>query len=110
MSMRQLAVYQNDRLAGILTERNPGNGYSFVYDKEFLASGAYPISVTMPLRSEPYEAASLFPFFENMIPEGANRRMLCRARRIDESDFFGILSAFAGEDVIGSVSVKKLDI
>ena len=107
--MRQLAVFQNERLAGILTERNPGSGYVFAYDKDFLASGGNPISVRMPLRSEPYEAPSLFPLFENMIPEGANRRMVCRARRIDEGDFFGILSAMAGEDVIGSVSIRRTE-
>ena len=106
--MRQLAVYQNDLLAGILTEQHPGSGYVFAYDKDYLASGGNPVSVTMPLRSEPYEAASLFPFFENMLPEGANRRIICRSLRIDEDDFFGILSALAGGDVIGSVNLKHI--
>jgi len=107
--MRQLEVYQNHRLAGILKEQNPGSGYVFAYDKDFLASGGNPISVTLPLRSEPYEASALFPFFENMLPEGANRKMICRSRRIDENDFFGILSALAGKDVIGSVSLKRIE-
>mgnify|MGYP002623159257 CR=1 FL=1 len=107
--MRQLAVYQNHRLAGILTEQTSGRGYVFVYDKDYLASRGYPVSVTLPLRSEPYEASALFPFFENMLPEGANRRMVCRSRKIDEHDFFGILSALAGEDVIGSVSLKRME-
>lgn len=106
--MRQLAVYQNHRLAGVLTERKPGSGYEFAYDKAFLSSGGNPVSVTLPLRSAPYVASALFPFFENMIPEGANRRMVCRARKIDEHDYFGILSALAGEDVIGSVGLKRM--
>ncbi|MBP3256670.1 MAG: HipA N-terminal domain-containing protein [Bacteroidales bacterium] len=107
--MRQLAVYQNHFLAGILTERNPGRGYVFEYDRNYLASGGNPISVTLPLRSEPFEADALFPFFENMIPEGANRRLFCRSRRIDENDYFGILSALAGKDVIGSVSLRQVE-
>ena len=106
--MRQLAVYQNDVFAGILTEKNTGAGYVFVYDKDFLRSGGHPISVTFPLREEPFEADALFPLFENMLPEGANRRMLCRSRRIDGNDFFGMLYAMAGEDVIGSVNVKRI--
>lgn len=107
--MRSLAVYNNDILAGILTEDVPGRGYVFSYEESYLVSGGNPVSFTLPLRREPYESEALFPFFSNMIPEGANRRMICRANRIDEEDLFGVLTAMAGKDTIGSVNVRRID-
>lgn len=106
--MRQLAVYVNDAKAGILTEKNPGKGYTFVYDDKYLASEGYGISVTMPKRKEPYESDSLFPLFTNMLPEGGNRRVICRSLKIDESDFFGLLTAMAGKDFIGATHVRPM--
>ena len=106
--MRQLGVYNNDILAGVLTEQAPGRDYVFAYDPAYLASGGAPVSVTLPLRSAPYESESLFPFFVNMLPEGANRTILCRMFRIDEGDLFGLLTIMAGSDFIGAVHVKLI--
>jgi serine/threonine-protein kinase HipA len=106
--MRQLYVYFNDTKAGLLTELHPGRGYVFRYDADYLRSSLPAISVTLPKRAEPYEAEYLFPLFTNMIPEGGNRRIICRDLHIDERDFFGILSAMAGADFIGAVNVRKI--
>ena len=102
-------ILSNGWPAGLLTERFPGKSYVFEYDKAYLYSGMNPVSVTLPLRENPYESEKLFPFFANMIPEGANRKMICRARRIDENDLFGILEAMADSDTIGSVSVRRIE-
>lgn len=104
--MRQVHVYYNDEKAGVLTEHNPGKGYTFKYSREYLHSDLPPISVTLPKREEVYESDSLFPFFSNMIPEGANRGVICRKLRIDEKDYFGILSAMANKDFIGAVNIR----
>lgn len=106
--MRQLGVYNNDVLAGVLTEQAPGRSYMFAYDPAYLASGGAPVSVTLPLRSAPYESERLFPFFVNMLPEGANRTVICRKNRIDEEDLFGLLTVMSGRDFIGAVSVRLL--
>lgn len=107
--MRQLLVYMNDRRAGVLTEQTPGKGYTFVYDDDYLASEMPSVSVTLPKREKSYESDLLFPFFVNMLPEGANRRVICRSLRIDEDDFFGLLTAMAGRDFIGAVNVRKMN-
>ena len=107
--MRRIAVYNNELFAGVLTESAPGSGYTFQYSDEYISSGGNPVSLTLPLRKEAYESEHLFPFFSNMVPEGANRRMICRALRIDEDDIFGILSAMAGKDIIGSVGLKRIE-
>lgn len=104
--MRQLEVYWNNCRAGLLTESNQGRSYSFLYYPEYLESKMPPISVSLPKRKEAYESVRLFPLFSNMLPEGANRRIICRASRIDEKDLFGILTAMAGKDFIGAVHVK----
>ena len=106
ITMRQLDVYVNGQKAGVLTEQNPGRGYAFCYDDAYLASDGPSISVTLPKRKEAYNSPGLFPFFMNMLPEGANRRVICRLSRVDESDFFGLLSAMAGKDFIGAVHVE----
>ena len=43
-----------------------------------------------------------------MLPEGANRKIICRSLRIDEKDFFGMLMAMANADFIGAVHVKTV--
>ena len=104
--MKKLLVYYNDTKAGVLTELNPGGGYIFKYVPEYLSSGLPPVSATLPKREDTFESDSLFPFFSNMIPEGANRGVICRTLRIDEKDFFGILSAMADKDFIGAVNIR----
>jgi serine/threonine-protein kinase HipA len=106
--MRQLDVYTNETKAGVLTELHPGFGYTFRYDETYLTSNLPPISLTLPKRRETYEADHLFPFFANIVPEGGNRRIICRSLRIDERDIFGLLCAMADQDFIGAVSVRKI--
>ncbi len=106
--MRKLAVYMNNHKAGVLTENVPGSGYSFCYDDSYLSTSLSAISVTLPKRKEKFESDHLFPFFTNMLPEGANRRVICRSQKIDEQDFFGMLMAMADKDFIGAVNIKKM--
>lgn len=106
--MRKLDVFVNGDKAGRLMEDKPGQGYIFTYDKDYLSSDRSAISVTFPKREEPYKSEYLFPFFSNILPEGANRKIICRALRIDEDDLFGILTAMADKDFIGAVEVRKV--
>lgn len=107
--MRELAVYYNDTEAGILTEKHPGTDYTFQYKEDYLISKMPPISVTLPKQSTAYNSEYLFPFFSNMLPEGANRRVICRSLRIDENDSFGLLEAMADKDFIGAVNVRRIN-
>lgn len=106
--MRQLEVYVNDMKAGQLTELNPGKGYTFAYSADYVISDLPPVSLSLPKRAETYEAENLFPFFTNLLPEGANRKVICREKRIDEKDFFGMLMATVGTDMIGSVNFREV--
>lgn len=60
--MRQGQVFCNDMLAGIITEDE--HGYTFVYDEAYLSLyDAQPVSLTLPLRQEPYINNVMFSFF-----------------------------------------------
>ena len=66
--MRKAEIYLYNRFAGILIEDE--NGYSFEYDKEYLANTPERLSVNLPLQTEKFHDKTLFPFFFFLIPEG----------------------------------------
>jgi HipA-like protein len=101
-------VYYNGKLAGLLTKE--GSRYEFKYDEAYLNENKNrPVSITLPLREEPYESDILFPVFVNMLSEGANKRIQSRMLKIDENDYFGFLLATTSEDSIGPITIKKTD-
>jgi serine/threonine-protein kinase HipA len=107
--MRKVDVYFGDVYAGQLTELARGS-YQFTYDDAFLAdSDTPPVSVNMPKSQKVYHADRIFPVFTNMLPEGANRRALCRVKKVDEDDFFGMLEMICGMDAIGKFVLKKAE-
>lgn len=104
---RKLLIYSNNVQAGTLTQLSP-NEYEFVYDAEYCKGKGAPLSPTLPISTDVYRSKFLFPFFANLLPEGANKRTICRLLHIDERDYFSLLSSFAGKDFIGSISVAEL--
>lgn len=106
--MRQCEVYVHGIKAGILQEEDDRE-YVFTYDPSYLSEKKNPpVSLTLPLRKEPYRSSYLFPFFFNMLSEGENRQIQSQLLRIDAEDDFGILLATAQYDTIGAVTVKPL--
>lgn len=102
--MRQCKVFVHDREAGVLQETDDRQ-YIFMYNKEYAGD---PVCLAMPVREEPYMSAHLFPYFFNILSEGANRQTQSMLLHIDENDDFGILLATAQEDTIGAVTVKPI--
>ncbi len=81
------------------------DGTRFTYDAAWLARPeAVPVSLTLPLRPEPYEARGLHPFFENLLPEGWLLEISTAALKIPKDDAFGLLLALC-RDCIGAVEV-----
>lgn len=100
--LRKAIVMFKERMAGVVEETE--TGYRFTYDVNFLTS-AQPIAVMFPLRDEPYESATLFPFFKGLLPEGWYREVVCQTLKIDPKDDFGLLIKACG-DAIGAVWIK----
>lgn len=106
--MRVAEVFTNGVLAGTLSETDEGK-YIFKYDNAYLLdSRNRAISLSLPKRKEAFIADELFPFFYNMLSEGANKALQCMTLKIDENDAFGLLLATAGNDTIGAITVKQL--
>lgn len=105
--MRQAKVYNNNILAGTLTETNDGD-FVFQYTNDYFFNTLFPpVSVTLPKTKQNYRSSILFPFFFNMISEGANKRLQTRFLKIDENDYFGLLLKTASNETIGAVTVKE---
>lgn len=106
--MRKAAVYLRGEYAGELTEVSQSE-YIFKYDNDYFENVNKPaISLTLSKSQKEYRSVYLFPFFFNMLSEGANRIVQSRMLGIDENDHFGILLATAQNDVAGAVTVKPL--
>ena len=106
--MRVAEVFTNGVLAGSLSETDDSK-YIFKYDDAYLLdSRNRAISLSLPKRKEAFIADELFPFFYNMLSEGANKALQCMTLKIDENDAFGLLLATADNDTIGAITVKQL--
>lgn len=104
-TFRKAKVNYNDQLAGYLWETE--NGFRFVYDQNYLLTGR-PISISLPLRKEPYESKALFSFFQGLLPEGWYLHIVSAVSKIDMNDSFAFLLATTS-DTIGAVTVHQAE-
>jgi serine/threonine-protein kinase HipA len=103
--MRKANVKMHAVPAGILEEQERGAFYAFCYFQEYAGP---PISLTMPLSTREYAFAGFPPFFEGLLPEGAQLEGLLRQRKIDRDDLFSQLTA-VGNDLVGAVTVEEIE-
>ena len=104
--LRKANVYFKDDLAGYLLETN--EGYIFQYDQKFLKKNI-SISVSLPLRQEPYKSAEFFPFFKGLLPEGWYLDIVSATQKVDAQDSFGVLASTASVGTIGAVTIRKAE-
>lgn len=91
---------------GLLRERD--GTIEFAYSPEWLnRPGAAPVSLTLPLRTEPYVTRGLHPFFENLLPEGWFLEVSSKSLKISRDDPFGLLLATCG-DCAGAVEIEAI--
>ncbi len=106
--MREAKVYVKGIYAGIL-RKNDDRTYEFVYDDNYFKDVNVPsVSLTMPKNKKVYASDKLFPFFSNMLSEGANKAIQCRTLKIDPNDSFSLLLSTAYNDTIGAVKVVAI--
>lgn len=101
--MRKAEVYMHDRWAGTLWEDE--EGYHFRYREAYLReTEAEAVSLTLPLREEPFHDRVLFPFFDGLIPEGWLLDIARKNWKLDPRDRMGLLLTTC-YDCIGAVSI-----
>lgn len=103
MKQRRAIVRLDGQPVGKLSEA--GRQITFQYDSQWLADAqAVAISLTLPLRAEPYVSEGLHPFFENLLPEGWLLELATKKLKISKDDAFGLLIATCA-DCIGAVEI-----
>jgi serine/threonine-protein kinase HipA len=100
-----LVVLLNDVPIAQLQQITRGNG-ALTYLPAIVEArnGSVLLSVSLPVRGEPYSEESSRPFFAGLLPEGLVRERLCQRFRLDVSDVFGLLWEI-GRDCAGAVSL-----
>ena len=107
--MERLAVwFQGTRIGSLdLDERT--NSFCFSYDADYLSQGdAIALSVSLPLRAEPFDPYASRKFFENLLPPEVVRRKLELVLHVSVGNVFGCLKAL-GRDCAGAVSIYPED-
>ena len=97
-------VFYKDIFAGTLVKTN--GEYLFTYNKDFLKNKT-PISMSLPLRDEPYHSKELFSFFKGLLPEGWYLDIVSMSQKVDPKDFFGVLISTSGLDTTGAVTIRR---
>ena len=100
--MRRSEIYLYDKLAGHLTEDERGYHFQYLIDYQ-----GEPVSLTMPVRQEPYISKMLHPFFDGLIPEGWLLEIAEKNWKLNPRDRMGLLLACC-RDTIGAVSVLEI--
>jgi HipA-like protein len=107
--MRKAKILYKDQEAGMLIQHDNGS-FTFKYDNSWISDETKPsISLTLPKSQQEYHSDFLFPFFYNMLPEGANKQIVCKLNRLDLNDYFGLLLTTAKNDNIGAIKVVKIE-
>ena len=111
MSSRILHAWINGQHVGTLTE--PNGIWQFEYSPSWVtAPGAYALSPHLPLESSPLlDSGSIRNvqwYFDNLLPEEGQRKLLASDVEIDHADAFGLLAAYGAEST-GSLILTRND-
>lgn len=100
---RRAEIRQGGIPAGHLEEGTHGE-WRFTYLDGYQGPA---VSLTMPVRSEPYYFTAFPPVFEGLLPEGSQLESLLRLQKIDRNDAFRQLVT-VGADMVGSLTVREM--
>lgn len=99
----QLDVYLHGGIAGVLERRSQAR-LRFTYAEEWVATSRQPLSLSLPVRPEPYEHEECAPFFEGLLPEGEFLRAIARTLHVSADNSFQLLDELGGE-CAGAISL-----
>ncbi|MBN4056355.1 HipA N-terminal domain-containing protein [Rhodothermus sp. AH-315-K08] len=100
--MRKALVRVQGKDAAVLEER--AEGYTLTYRGNYEDG---PVSLSMPVRAEPYHFDHFPSFFDGLLPEGWQLDAFLRAAKLDRTDYMGQLLR-VGADTVGDVTVEVM--
>jgi serine/threonine-protein kinase HipA len=100
---KPLRVFLNNRLVGRLTKESGGAIY-FRYDESWLAyKSAIPVSLSLPLREDPYKGEAVTAVFDNLLPDSSLlRQRVSEKVGANGTDAYSLLSVI-GRDCVGAL-------
>lgn len=102
--MTSLGVWWGTERIGVLEQPDErSREYTFRY-----TNAHRPVSLSLPVREEPFSTFESAAFFEALLPEGPLRERLSRQLKVAANDSFGLLSEI-GRDCAGALQILKGD-
>lgn len=80
--------------------------FCFQYDSLWLERSKIPLSLSLPLRPEPFLDDESHPFFANLLPEEKIRAVIARNLGVSLNNDYGLLERIGG-DCAGAVSLFR---
>jgi serine/threonine-protein kinase HipA len=100
---RKAVVRMFGREAGTLEKLEVG--IRFTYREGYAYA---PISLSIPVRQEPYQWPELPPALKALAPEGWMKKNIAMQEKIDENDLFEMLCRY-GDDLIGAIEIQGIE-
>lgn len=81
----------------------------FCYAEEYIQKhGSQPISISLPIQSQPFTSAQTKAYFEGLLPEGYTRHTVAQWMHVDENDYLSILHGL-GRECLGALCISEED-
>lgn len=98
-----LRVFLHDSEVGLLF-KDPSGAISFKYADSWIArENAVPVSLSLPLRVDPFKGAQVLAVFDNLLPDAENlRRAVAEKVGAQGIDAYSLLSSI-GRDCVGAL-------
>lgn len=97
-------VYFNEVFTGKLNI-DKAMRMSFIYDDAYLKKAGPSISLTIPKGTKQHEDDVVFPFIENLLPEGEIRSLIQGQNKIEDGNFTRFIELLGG-NVAGALSIQ----
>lgn len=102
---KRLTVQWDGKTVGHIVPHHKGR-LKFSYSPQWLEKNNRPVSLSLPCSEEEFDAQKSTAFFDNLLPEEAMYRDLCREARIDEADIYNFLRLF-GKECAGALVIAS---
>ncbi len=99
-----LNIFYDEELIGTL-HVDYADDFELSYAASWLAApGAFDLSFSLPLSDVTYRGEVVRSFFDNLLPEGEARQLVCNRLQLSQSNIFGLL-LHLGKDCAGALSL-----